>query len=206
MAYFMSKGISINSLTLSNSTPLHWCAFVGAELSTSYVLAWGGDVNSMDNAGKTPLHLAVKNYQNEGSIKVIKQLLIKGADKKIRDLKGKIALDYLPQNESDNKMAKIRSVLEQEWSIKADFLMVKPAFKKQTRSSSTMLLYFTLMLTSYTCLWSSVYYILYQNSRTASLLENNILFIASLLLAAAVNLTEPGSLERKDNFDFVEML
>jgi ankyrin repeat protein len=63
MAYFMSLGISINSTNNAKSTAIHWSAFVGGELSISFVIAWGADVNSQDNLGKTPLHLAVKNFK-----------------------------------------------------------------------------------------------------------------------------------------------
>ena len=204
----MSLGLSIKSVTNTNSTALHWCAFVGAELSLSYVLAWGADVNSRDSSGKTPLHLAVKNYQNDGSIKVIKMLLIKGADRASKDFKGKIPLDYLPcDDQLDFTVPKIRQLLQDTWSFKADFLMVKPAFKKQKRSSFTLGLYFASMSVTYFGLWNSAYYILYHNSSNdITLWISNALFVASLTLALIVSLSEPGQLYKQQNFDFVEML
>lgn len=56
----MTQGLDINSRDRKQSTPLHWAAFSGAELSLSYILSWDADVNAKDNKGLTPLHLAVK--------------------------------------------------------------------------------------------------------------------------------------------------
>ena len=81
----MSKGIKINSRDLRDSTPLHWAAFSGSELTLSYIIAWGGDLNDVDSKGLTPLHLAVKSYKENRSTKGIKQLLIKGADREAID-------------------------------------------------------------------------------------------------------------------------
>lgn len=206
MAYFVSLGIDINQTTNSKSTALHWCAFNGADLSLSFVLAWGAEVNCRDVKGKTPLHKAVERYENEESVKVIKILLIRGADRSALDFEGKSPLDYLKNKTKDAKAAKICALLTETWSVKSDFLMVRPAFKKQTRSSFTMFLYFLLMLLSYTCLWNSTYFVLYHAGRDVTLWTSNCLFLLCLVLAVSVRLTEPGQLKKTINFDFVEML
>ena len=51
----------------------------------SYIVAWGGDLEAKDTKGLTPLHLAVKSYREFHSMKGIKQLLIKGADRDALD-------------------------------------------------------------------------------------------------------------------------
>ena len=61
---------------------MHWAAFAGAELALSYIVAWDAEINAVDGKGLTPLHLAVKSSEDLRSTKAIKQLLIKGADKK----------------------------------------------------------------------------------------------------------------------------
>jgi len=57
----VKRGISINSPDNKKSTSLHWAAFSGADLTLSYILAWGGDLKAIDQKGLTPLHLAVKS-------------------------------------------------------------------------------------------------------------------------------------------------
>jgi ankyrin repeat protein len=42
LAYFTGRGIDINSVDARKSTALHWAAFMGAELTLSYIIAWGG--------------------------------------------------------------------------------------------------------------------------------------------------------------------
>ncbi len=72
LAYFIDKGLGINSKDYRESTPLHWAAFSGAELTLNYIIAWGGDLNAQDSKGLTPLHLAVKSYKENRSTKGIK--------------------------------------------------------------------------------------------------------------------------------------
>ena len=81
----MRQGLNINSRDKRDSTPLHWAAFAGAELALSYIVAWECDINAVDAKGLTPLHLAVKSSEDLRSTKAIKQLLIKGADRNIKD-------------------------------------------------------------------------------------------------------------------------
>lgn len=65
------------------TTPLHWAAFVSAELSLNYIQAFGGEINAQDVKGLTPLHLAVRNCLEAKHSRIIKALLIKGANKDI---------------------------------------------------------------------------------------------------------------------------
>lgn len=76
--------MNINSRDKRESTPLHWAAFAGSELSLGYIVAWDADINATDAKGLTPLHLAVKSSEDLRSTKAIKHLLIKGADKNIK--------------------------------------------------------------------------------------------------------------------------
>jgi ankyrin repeat protein len=81
------------------STPLHWAAFSGSELTLSYILAWGGNIDAIDQKGLTPLHLSVKTYTHHRSTKGIKQLLIKGANRNALDFQNMKPVDYLYLNQ-----------------------------------------------------------------------------------------------------------
>lgn len=95
LTFFLEKGLDINSRDKRNSTPLHWAAFAGAELALSYILAWDTDINRRDSKGLTALHLAVKASEEIRSTKGIKLLLVKGADRNIRDNHDLLPIDLV---------------------------------------------------------------------------------------------------------------
>ena len=164
LAFFLEKGLDINSQERRGSSPLHWAAFSGSELTLNYIMAWGGDVHQKDLRGLTPLHLAVKSYKENRSSKAIKQLLIKGADRNIMDNDKKKPIDYIPLPRPgepiDPLVVDIRNVLKDQWTILGDCLMIRNTFKKQRKSALTLIIYFVLMGVSIMLLEISSYEIL----------------------------------------------
>jgi ankyrin repeat protein len=70
---------------VEGSTPLHWACFSASDTAVYYLQSWGCKVNIQDKLGNTPLHIAVHNIENFVNMRAIKELLIKGADREIRD-------------------------------------------------------------------------------------------------------------------------
>ena len=100
--YFLQNGLKINSRDSRQSTPLHWAAFSGAELTMSYIVAYGGALEATDTKGLTALHLAVKSYREFHSMKGIKQLLIKGANREAMDFQPKRPIDYIDADDNSS--------------------------------------------------------------------------------------------------------
>ena len=102
IALFLKIGLDINSTDQRLSSPLHWAAFAGAEHALQFILAWGGNPNSKDIKGLTPLHLAVKTSEDLLSQRPIRALLLKGSDPSILDVHGMTAHDYLNSYQDQN--------------------------------------------------------------------------------------------------------
>lgn len=58
--YVRIKNMSLENLDLRGSTPLHWACFARSEFALTYILALRVNMERKDNAGYTPLHLAIK--------------------------------------------------------------------------------------------------------------------------------------------------
>jgi uncharacterized protein len=80
---------------LRGATPLHWACAKGSEDILQYLIAFGSDINAQDFMGITPLHLAVKISDENRSTRMFRILLIKGADRNIRDKLGRRPIDLV---------------------------------------------------------------------------------------------------------------
>lgn len=99
LSYFYDLGVSITDLDNKGGTPLHWASNQGSEICASLLLSWEPTIIDLqDNEGQTALHLATL----AGSSKIVKTLLIKGANRKIVDKNGKRPIDLARDNKQSN--------------------------------------------------------------------------------------------------------
>jgi ankyrin repeat protein len=61
----------------------------------AYLLAWSPNLDIQDTEGYSALHLAVKSVDELNSCRMIRALLIKGADASIKDKSDKVPFDYV---------------------------------------------------------------------------------------------------------------
>ena len=71
--------MEIDCVDYNNQTALHYAAKFGNSTVAHYLISFGAYVNARDKDGETPLHLAVKNYEQYPSLDCIKKLLLTGA-------------------------------------------------------------------------------------------------------------------------------
>ena len=72
------------------NTRLHWSVVAGDLKYIRSLIKEGDQIDSLNNLGQTPLHLAYKRSQ----IEVATLLISLGADQAIRDMNGKLPLEY----------------------------------------------------------------------------------------------------------------
>ena len=70
-------------------TPLHWAAKRNVYQVISKIISKGGNVNALDEAGRTPLHVSIENESFEST----QILLYEVADPLIRDNRGLLPID-----------------------------------------------------------------------------------------------------------------
>jgi len=95
----MNAGLDLNLRDQRGSTPLHWACYSHSEIALSYLLAWNPNLDIKDNDGYTALHLAVKSVDHVESVRPVRFLLIRGADKNVQDNDGNTPLDFIEKGE-----------------------------------------------------------------------------------------------------------
>lgn len=88
LIYFKEK-VDVNDGDEKGSTPLHWAAYNCSEEVATYLLTLPNiNINARDEDGQTPLLLATIY----GNTKIVRRLLLKGANRRIKSKKGDLPL------------------------------------------------------------------------------------------------------------------
>lgn len=88
--YFRGR-IDINESDSNQSTALHWASYMNSEDVVGYLLACPelSTLDARDYEGNTPLMMAV----SYGNTRIVRKLLIKGADRYIKNNSNSLPLD-----------------------------------------------------------------------------------------------------------------
>ena len=95
---FFKKITIIDIPTEYGITPLHIACINGSKNAVDLLLDLGANINAVDNDGNNCLHYAV-NSKNQN---LLKKLLVRGADKNIRNKKGELPYDLAVKNNYKN--------------------------------------------------------------------------------------------------------
>ena len=143
LVYFHLKySMPVNEPDNAGSTPLHWAAYLGSELSVSYLLNYQWkhpiDINVQDLKGYTPLHLTT--FRREA--KIAKRLLQKGASTRIEDRSGKTPLEFAKDKQAYSIFYMIRQ------SEKCQLCAFKAPVKKLKRPRTNIVIVFLMQILS----------------------------------------------------------
>ena len=94
-----NDALDINVRDRNESTPLHWAVYVCSPICVSFLLAQPNImIDAQDMWGQTPLHIAVKR----SDLRIIRQLLVKGADTEVKSKEGNTPLDLASLSFDEN--------------------------------------------------------------------------------------------------------
>ena len=102
ITFLHEHGIDVDELDDEGQTPLHWACYRGADVAIYYLLAWTKAINYQDKKGRTPLHHAVERIEKYPKLRPLKEMLIKGASRSIKDYDGNKPIDKIPSSENQD--------------------------------------------------------------------------------------------------------
>ena len=105
------------------------------------------EVNAQDLKGITPLHLAVKSVELIQSTRPVRALLIKGADRDLKDNEGKKALSHVSKNLPKSLQKELKSVLAKPGCLEC--LMITTPLVPLKPSRKTPYFFWTLQFIYY---------------------------------------------------------
>ncbi len=111
--FMVEEGANIEARDFKGGTPLHWSVINGRVKNVRMLIALGANVNATDNKGATPMHWAVNALKiNEATQSVNTMILLEnGADPRIKDVSGRMPVDYARAKGKAKLVAIIESVL-----------------------------------------------------------------------------------------------
>ncbi|CAK79451.1 unnamed protein product (macronuclear) [Paramecium tetraurelia] len=141
--YYLQKGIDINVIDNKGSSPLHWAAYSGSYNAVNFLISWNANLNLQDtDTSVTPLHLATM----QANSRIVRKLLMKGADRSIKDSNGKTPLDLAIENDFKTVEIMIRD--------KNDILIfcnVRQPFRPVTQQRNSQIAFLSMYMTCFIC-------------------------------------------------------
>lgn len=130
--YFKQKyNLSATEGNKDGSTPLHWACYTGSDTAFNFIVNYYDNLDFQDNDGLTALHLAVMSERTE----IVKKLLQKGANKNIKDRKGRT-----PKILAETKGKELIANMLEDKAV-CSFFILKNPIQKIERSNSNIIFF-----------------------------------------------------------------
>jgi ankyrin repeat protein len=95
LAKAVAMGAPVDERDAQGHTPLHVAAREGHLFAAMVLVGHHANPNARDDRRQTPLHAAAEGTEREGErFQIVKMLIAKGADRKLRDAAEKRPVDY----------------------------------------------------------------------------------------------------------------
>ncbi|CAD8186278.1 unnamed protein product [Paramecium octaurelia] len=191
IVFALANGIKLIDSDLNGGTALHWACYYGQESSANYLLPLIEQkkpyypLNSLDSHQYTPLHLAVQS----GNTKLVKKLLIYGADRKIKGQGNKTPADIAQENDFKN----IYNLLTKKRSFLISYFNLKQGLKRVRKNGLELMRFGGFMI------FLLVSYLLYMVDDFIPIVPDYIFFGITLLFFILIVCSNPGyQIRRKE--------
>ncbi|CAD8166502.1 unnamed protein product [Paramecium pentaurelia] len=139
--FWINQNIPIDILDYNHQTPLICASFLGSQQMVNFLIPWGAKLNAQTkDKGHTALHVATQ----QGHSRIVRKLLIKGIDRKIKDKNGKTALDLA----IESKFKSIQTMIENKMGI-AERCGLRQPDSKVEKNYTSMTIYLSLYCSSF---------------------------------------------------------
>ncbi|CAD8202867.1 unnamed protein product [Paramecium octaurelia] len=139
--FWINQNIPIDILDYNHQTPLICASFLGSQQMVNFLISWGAKLNAQTkDKGHTALHVATQ----QGHSRIVRKLLIKGIERRIKDKNGKTALDLA----IDSKFKSIQTMIENKMGL-AERCGLRQPDSKVEKNYMSMTIYLTLYCSSF---------------------------------------------------------
>ncbi|CAD8192768.1 unnamed protein product [Paramecium pentaurelia] len=196
VVYFKKIGFDFAQKDSKGGTALHWASYYGCELAVNYLLSFTDQLLDIkDVEGLTALHLATMS----GNSRIVKKLLLQGADRTIKNNEGQIAADIAKANSFQS----IYKMLTESQNFFITYFSISQGFQKVNRSKSKMFKFAAMLIY---CQGITIYYNFYANDSINNLIYYGVSQLFVWLLFMIIWLSDPGKQILKQENNEQELL
>ncbi|CAD8104874.1 unnamed protein product [Paramecium sonneborni] len=196
VVYFKKIGFDFGLKDSKGGTALHWASYYGCELAVNYLLSFTDQLLDIkDVEGLTALHLATMS----GNSRIVKKLLLQGADRNIKNNEGQTAADIA----QSNSFKAIFKMLTESQNFLITYFSISQGFQKVNRSKDKMFKFIAMLIY---CQGITIYYNFYADQSNQDLIYYGSSQLLIWFLLILVWRSDPGQQVKKQEKNEQELL
>lgn len=200
--FLQEVGVDMDPKCKRGQTPLHQACYHGAEDGMYYLQPWTQAVNWQDEDGNTPLHLAVEQIVYNCKLRPIKDLLILGADRTVKNANGETPLDVIPKEANEETRDELVRILKKQ-PLYIPCCTLRLPLKKITKNNLTSGTYVFLVVVTFAQL-NLLVFPHPQFEEQAGLIQ--LLFLLVNLCFLTASLKDPGQVVKPKGLKFSKLI
>ncbi|CAD8203286.1 unnamed protein product [Paramecium octaurelia] len=182
VVYFKKIGFDFAQKDSKGGTALHWASYYGCELSVNYLLSFSDQfLDVKDLEGLTALHLATMS----GNSRIVKKLLLHGANRQIKNNEGQTPADIA----KSNSFQSIYKMLTESQNFFITYFSISQGFQKVDRSKSKMFKFAAMLIY---CQAIIIYSNIYAGESYQNIIYYGVPQLIIWLLLMLIWLSNPG--------------